>query len=97
MRELETEILAAGEVRWSLTPKGDFRGDIAYQHDVNALLARVEQWQMPWRSISDISPAPPPNPIVADATPLPVAVRPPIGRLAPLHVTARPQTRARRG
>jgi hypothetical protein len=96
MRELETEILAAGEVRWSLTPKGDLRGDIAFQHDVNALLARVEQWQMPWRSISDISPAAPPNPIVADATPLPVAVRRPIGQLSPIVVTAPLHARARR-
>ena len=97
MRELETEILAAGEVRRSMSPKGDLRGDIAFQHDVNALLARVEQWQMPWRSVSDISPAPPPNPIVSESTPMPSVVRPEIGHLSPLVVTTRaPAARVRR-
>jgi hypothetical protein len=90
MKELEAEILAAGEIRRSMTPDGDIRNDIAFQHDVNALLARVEQWQMPWRSISDISPPPLPSPIVSEATPMPRLVKPAIGRLAPLVVKARP-------
>ena len=90
MSKLETEILAAGEIRRSLTPSGDLRGDIAFQHDVNALLARVEQWQMPWRSAWDISPAPLASPIVSETTPMPTLVRPSIGRLAPLVVAPRP-------
>jgi hypothetical protein len=90
MSKLETAILTAAQVRRSMTPDGDLRGDIAFQHDVNALLARVEQWQMPWRSASDISPAPLPSPIVSEATPMPTVVRPSIGRLSPLVVTARP-------
>ena len=70
----------------SLTNADDFRGDVAYQNDVNALLARVEQMQMPWRSLADLNPAPLTSAIVADTTPLPVA-RARIGRLAPLVVT----------
>jgi hypothetical protein len=92
MRELEIEILAAAEVRRTLTREGDLRGDVAYQNDVNALLARVEQWQMPWRSVSDISPAPLESAIVADVTPLPVSVRPAassIGRLSSVVVAPR--------
>jgi hypothetical protein len=72
--ELPTEILTAAEVRGSLTLAGDIRSDVAFQNDVNALLARVEQFQMPWRSLSDLNPAPLESPIVVDTTPLPVAV-----------------------
>jgi hypothetical protein len=99
MSELESEIgievLAASEVRRSLTNENDIRDSIAFQNDVNALLARVEQMQMPWRSLSDLEPAPLSSAIVAEMTPLPVAVRPRIGRLAPL-VVARPVNVARR-
>jgi hypothetical protein len=90
--ETETEILAASEVRRSLTRDNDIRGTIAFQNDVNALLARVEQMQMPWRSLSDLEPAPLASAIVADTTPLPVAIpkaTPRIGRLAPLVVSRR--------
>jgi hypothetical protein len=100
MKELEIEILTAGEVRRSMTPDGDLRSDVAYQNDVNALLARVEQWHMPWRSISDISPEPLESAIVAETTPVPRVVGPTIGKLAPLLVTPRspvaPAARARR-
>jgi len=57
-REIGIRVLAATEVRRSLTADGDLRGEVDFQNDVNALLARVEQWQMPWRSLSDLSPAP---------------------------------------
>ena len=100
MRELDTEILAAGEVRRSLTDGRDIRGDIEFQNDVNALLARVEHLQMPWRSLSDLNPAPLASAIVSDTTPLPVA-RPGaralagIGPLAPLVVSSRVVSRSR--
>jgi len=81
MKELEVEVVAAGEVRRTLTGAHDLRSDIEFQNDVNALLARVEHLQMPWRSLSDLSPAPLGSAIVADTTPLPVATRPRIGRL----------------
>lgn len=88
MNELEIEIVAASDVRRSLTRESDIRESIAFQNDVNALLARVEQMQMPWRSLSDLEPAPLASAIVADTTPLPVTVprAARIGRLAPLVV-----------
>jgi hypothetical protein len=95
MRELEIERVEAGKVRRTLAQAGDIRGDVEFQNDVNALLARVEHLQMPWRSLSDLNPAPLTSAIVADNTPLPVA-RPGaralagIGRLAPLVVASRP-------
>jgi hypothetical protein len=91
MRELEVEILAAGQVRRTVVDASDIRGDIDFQNDVNALLARVEHLQMPWRSLSDLSPAPLASAIQADATPLPVRTRTldGIGRLSPLVVASR--------
>jgi hypothetical protein len=83
MKELEMEILAAGQVRRALADARNIRDDIAFQNDVNALLARVEHLQMPWRSLSDISPAPLASAIVADETPLPVVLRPQVARMAP--------------
>jgi hypothetical protein len=91
--------LAAGEVRRALARASDIRGDVEFQNDVNALLARVEHLQMPWRSLSDVSPSPIASAIVSDATPLPVVRRPgalPIGNLAPLVVARRPVASARR-
>jgi len=102
MKELATERLAASQVRRTLTDARDIRADIEFQNDVNALLARVEHLQMPWRSLADLNPAPFSSAIVADTTPLPV-VRPGqrsvaagIGRLAPLTVAPRSVTSARR-
>jgi hypothetical protein len=104
MREIEMEIVAAGEVRRSLAEERDIRGDIDFQNDVNALLARVEYIQMPWRSLSDLNPAPLASAIVPDATPLPVVkdvqrtrTLAGIGRLAPLMVAARHLPAVRRG
>lgn len=67
---VKIEILASGDVRRALTPEGDLRGDVAFQNDVNALLARVEQMSVPWRALSDGTSAPARR-VVADATPLP--------------------------
>jgi hypothetical protein len=99
MKELETQILAAGEVRRTLADGRDIRGDIDFQNDVNALLARVEYLQIPWRSLSDLNPAPLASAIVADNTPLPVArsrALPGIERLAALVVAPRPASASRR-
>jgi hypothetical protein len=68
---VKIEILASGDVRRALTPEGDLRGDVAFQNDVNALLARVEQMSVPWRALSDGTPSVSPRRVVADATPLP--------------------------
>jgi hypothetical protein len=98
--KIEIQIVTAGQVRRSLTEAGDIRGDVAFQNDVNALLARFEHLQMPWRSLSDLNPAPLTNGIVADTTPLPVLTprrAPAIGRLAPLvAVAAAPSARQAR-
>jgi len=96
IRQIGTRVVAAAEVRGALTGKGDLRAEVDYQNDVNALLARVEQWQMPWRSLSDISPPTFPSPIRAEATPLPVRVGPYIGRLVPLVVDQPPVVRRAR-
>jgi hypothetical protein len=75
MSGTKIEILASGDVRRALTPEGDLRGDVAFQNDVNALLARVEQLSVPWGALADATPgAEPPRRIVADATPLPRVV-----------------------
>ena len=100
MKELETERVAAAEVRRSFVDPRDIRGEVEFQNDVNALLARVEHLQMPWRSLSDLSPAPLASAIVADTTPLPLArASGPlagIGRLSPLVVASRATVSARR-
>jgi len=97
MKELEIEIVAAGEVRRTLTDARDIRADVDFQNDVNALLARVEHLQMPWRSLSDLNPSPLRSAIVADATPLPMAASKAgalaaIGRIAPVVVAPRART-----
>jgi hypothetical protein len=91
IKELGIEIVTAAQVRRSFVDGRDIRGDVEFQNDVNALLARVEHLQMPWRSLSDLSPSPLASAIVADNTPLPVR-RPGlagIGRLPALVVAPR--------
>jgi hypothetical protein len=98
IKELGIEIVAAAQVRRSFVDGRDIRGDVEFQNDVNALLARVEHLQMPWRSLSDLSPSPLPSAIVADNTPLPVR-RPAVaglGRLPALVVAPRGPVAARR-
>ena len=101
MREVETEILGASEVRRSLTVAGDIQGEVAFQNDLNALLARFEHLQVPWRSLSDLYPPPIASGIVADTTPLPLAAlqraAAPIPRLAPLVVQRVPARVRQRG
>ncbi|HVZ75167.1 MAG TPA: hypothetical protein VHJ20_22450 [Polyangia bacterium] len=78
MDEKRIEILAPGDVRRALTRTGDVRSDVAFQNDVNALLARFEQMAIPWRALSDTTPTEPSRPIITDATPAPrvMEVRP---------------------
>lgn len=82
---LKIEILASSDVRRALTPEGDLRGDVAFQNDVNALLARVEQMSVPWRALSDGTPGAAPQRVVADATPLPRVVGLPMGLPTPMR------------
>jgi hypothetical protein len=62
---LKIEILASSDVRRALTPEGDLRGDVAFQNDVNALLARVEQMSVPWRALAEGMPSAVPQRVVA--------------------------------
>ena len=53
MKRRHTEILAARDVRGSFSPAGDIRSDVAFQNDVNSLLARLDRWVLPWTGMSD--------------------------------------------
>jgi hypothetical protein len=59
MSGVKIDIVASVDVRRSLTDEGDLRADVAFQNDVNALLARVEQVAVPWRALSDSIPLSP--------------------------------------
>jgi hypothetical protein len=62
MRSIETKVVTASAVRRALTPAGDIRSDVAFQHDVNALLSRFEHLQMPWLPLGELHPATPGTP-----------------------------------
>src|SRR3954464_10487262 len=70
MREHEVQVVRASEVRRSLTVPGDIRGEIGFQNDINALLARFDDVRVPWRALAGPSPNFGP-PLVADMTPIP--------------------------
>lgn len=52
MKIAEVEVLPAQSVRSSLTTPGDIRSDIAFQNDINNLLARIEEAKLPWTAAS---------------------------------------------
>jgi hypothetical protein len=52
MKIAEVEVLPAQSVRSSLTTPGDIRSDIAFQNDINNLLARIEEMKLPWTAAS---------------------------------------------
>jgi hypothetical protein len=52
MKIAEVEVLPAQSVRSSLTTPGDIRSDIAFQNDINNLLARIEEVKLPWTAAS---------------------------------------------
>ena len=87
MREPDVRIVHASEVRRSLTRAGDIRGEIGFQNDINALLARFDEVRVPWQALSGPTPTLPPS-VVADTTPMPAAVRPqPVPRSNRIDVT----------
>jgi hypothetical protein len=51
----EVEILTAAAARRALT-NGDIRNEIAFQNDINALIARLEEKRSPLRALSDLQP-----------------------------------------
>jgi hypothetical protein len=60
MREMHSQRLAARDVRRSLTASGDVRGEIAFQNDVNSLLAALERKLPPWEAAGGAEPSPAP-------------------------------------
>ena len=52
MKIAEVLVLPAQNVRSSLTTPGDIRSDIAFQNDINNLLARIEEVKLPWTAAS---------------------------------------------
>jgi hypothetical protein len=52
MKIADCLVLPAQNVRSSLTTPGDIRSDIAFQNDINTLLARIEEAKLPWTAAS---------------------------------------------
>jgi len=52
MKIADVLVLPAQNVRSSLTTPGDIRSDIAFQNDINNLLARIEEVKLPWTAAS---------------------------------------------
>lgn len=55
MKLAASESVAAGRVRRVLTVRGDFRSDDAFENDINALLARMEDIAVPFRSVAGLA------------------------------------------
>src|SRR3954468_19781143 len=52
MKIVNVEIIPAPNVRRSLTTPGDIRSDTDFQNDINSLLARIEDVQLPWKAVA---------------------------------------------
>jgi hypothetical protein len=72
VREGQMQIVRAAEVRRSLTVPGDIKSEVAFQNDINALLARFDELKVPWLPLSGTLPAS----VVADTTPVPSIAKP---------------------
>jgi hypothetical protein len=68
---VQMQIMRTSDVRRTLTEPGDVKSEIAFQNDINALLARFEEVKVPWLPIAAALPALPVS-VVADDTPTPV-------------------------
>jgi hypothetical protein len=51
MNDPQVRIVTAAEARRALT-KGDIRSEVAFQNDINTLLARLEETKMPLQALS---------------------------------------------
>ena len=51
MNNPEVKIVTAAEARRALTD-GDIRSEVAFQNDINTLLARLEETKIPLRALS---------------------------------------------
>jgi hypothetical protein len=51
MKDPEVRIVSAAEARRVIT-NGDLRSEVAFQNDINTLLARLEETKIPLRALS---------------------------------------------
>ena len=51
MNDPQVKIVTAAEARRALTD-GDIRSEVAFQNDINTLLARLEETKIPLRALS---------------------------------------------
>ena len=54
MKQLEVEIVTAADARRVLTG-GDLRSEVAFQNEINMLLARLDEKQPPLRALAPFS------------------------------------------
>jgi hypothetical protein len=55
MNDPQVKIVTAAEARRALT-KGDIRDEVAFQNDINTLLARLEETRVPLQALSGPQP-----------------------------------------
>jgi hypothetical protein len=80
MRQPEIQIVPATSVRRSLIGVGDIRAEIAYQNDINNLLAQFEESRIPWRALAAPAGQDPVKPAVRRAS-VRVPATPPVLRI----------------
>ena len=51
MKDPDVRIVSAAEARRAIT-NGDLRSEVAFQNDINTLLARLEETKVPLRALS---------------------------------------------
>lgn len=52
MNDPQVRIVTAAEARRALTKEGDIRSEVAFQNDINTLLARLEETKVPLLALS---------------------------------------------
>jgi hypothetical protein len=52
MNDHRVRIVTAAEARRALTKEGDIRDEVAFQNDINTLLARLEETKVPLKALS---------------------------------------------
>ena len=57
MNDPQVRIVTAAEARRAMTKEGDIRDEVAFQNDINTLLARLEETKVPLRALSRPQPA----------------------------------------
>jgi len=60
----EYDIVAATGVRRAVVPSGDIREDIAFQNDINLLLARLDAGNTPLKALGWVREAVTPHPLL---------------------------------